>query len=179
MQISKENLHNPIFLYLHPNILSPMDIELWMTGKTKDPFISNATSQYSNRLKHYCKFSVTEFPELKITPGISTGEAAALESAPIIKKILTSDFIILLDEAGEQFSSEQFASKVQKIMNQSPKRIIFIIGGPYGFPQALYSRANLKVSLSRMTFTHQMVRVFFTEQLYRAFTILRGESYHH
>ncbi|MDS1031601.1 23S rRNA (pseudouridine(1915)-N(3))-methyltransferase RlmH [Porphyromonadaceae sp. NP-X] len=148
-------------------------------GKTIDIHLSSLQEQYQNRLKHYLSFEVVNIPELKNTKNLSASEQAAKESESILKKLEVGDNVILLDERGTVFSSLEFADFLSKKMHSSNKRIVFVTGGAYGFSEELYRRANDMVSLSRMTFSHQMVRLIFVEQLYRAMTILKGEPYHH
>ncbi|MBP9016986.1 MAG: 23S rRNA (pseudouridine(1915)-N(3))-methyltransferase RlmH [Paludibacteraceae bacterium] len=148
-------------------------------GKTIDIHLSSLQEQYQNRLKHYLSFEVVNIPELKNTKNLSASEQAAKESELILKKLEVGDNVILLDERGTEFSSIEFADFLSKKMHLSNKRIVFVTGGAYGFSEDLYRRANDMVSLSRMTFSHQMVRLIFVEQLYRAMTILKGEPYHH
>ncbi|HNZ62230.1 MAG TPA: 23S rRNA (pseudouridine(1915)-N(3))-methyltransferase RlmH [Paludibacteraceae bacterium] len=148
-------------------------------GKTIDIHLSSLQEQYQNRLKHYLSFEVVNIPELKNTKNLSASEQAAKESESILKKLEVGDNVILLDERGTEFSSIEFADFLSKKMHSSNKRIVFVTGGAYGFSEELYRRANDMVSLSRMTFSHQMVRLIFVEQLYRAMTILKGEPYHH
>ena len=148
-------------------------------GKTLDIHLSSLQEQYQNRLKHYLNFEVINIPELKNTKNLSSSEQAAKESDLILKKLEIGDDVILLDERGTEFTSVEFADFLSKKMHSSNKRIVFVTGGAYGFSEELYRRANNIVSLSRMTFSHQMVRLIFVEQLYRAMTILKGEPYHH
>jgi 23S rRNA (pseudouridine1915-N3)-methyltransferase len=130
-------------------------------------------------LQHYCKYQRTEIPDLKNSKNLSFEQQKQKEAELILAKISPSDFVVLLDENGKELDSVQFSKELNKWMNQSTPHVVFIIGGPYGFHACVYERANLKLSLSKLTFSHQMVRLFFTEQLYRAFSILRGEPYHH
>ena len=134
---------------------------------------------YENRLQHYCKFQRIEIPDLKNSKNLSFDQQKQKEAELILAKISNTDFVVLLDENGKEFSSVQFSNELNKWMNQSISKVVFVIGGPYGFDEQIYKRANLKISLSKLTFSHQMVRLFFTEQLYRAFSILKGEPYHH
>ena len=134
---------------------------------------------YENSLQHYCKYQRTEIPDLKNSKNLSFDQQKQKEAELILAKISPSDFVVLLDENGKELDSVQFSQELNKWMNQSTAHVVFIIGGPYGFHASVYERANLKLSLSKLTFSHQMVRLFFTEQLYRAFSILRGEPYHH
>ncbi|MCY2688189.1 23S rRNA (pseudouridine(1915)-N(3))-methyltransferase RlmH [Salinimicrobium sp. TH3] len=156
-----------------------MTIKLLTIGKTDDAALQNLIDTYVNRLGHYNKFELEVIPDLKKTKNLSLDQQKTAEGKQILDKLSPSDFVVLLDENGKQFSSEGFSEYIQKRLNSGMKQLIFIIGGPYGFSEEVYSRANGKLSLSKMTFSHQMVRLFFVEQLYRAFTILRNEPYHH
>jgi len=155
-----------------------MKIKLIQIGKTEEKYLREGISIYEKRLKHYTLFQVEEIPNLKNAKNMSRDEQKKKEGEIILKKINSSDFVVLMDEVGEEFNSSQFAKYLQKRMN-SGLDITFIIGGPFGFSKEIYERANNKIALSQMTLTHQMVRLFFTEQIYRAFTILKGEKYHH
>ncbi|HAT69864.1 23S rRNA (pseudouridine(1915)-N(3))-methyltransferase RlmH [Croceibacter atlanticus] len=156
-----------------------MNIQLYAIGKTDQKLIEELTDIYTKRLGHYINFDFTIIPDIKNTKNLSIEQQKNEEGKLIMKQLETSDFVILLDENGKEFSSVNFSAYLQKRMNTGLKRLVFIIGGPYGFSTEVYSRANSKLSLSKMTFSHQMIRVFFIEQLYRAFTILRNEPYHH
>ena len=156
-----------------------MTIKLLAIGKTDDATLQNLTEIYIKRLQFYNKFEMEVIPDLKKAKNLDENQQKQKEGELILSKLTPSDFVVLLDENGKQFSSEGFSEFVQKRLNSGLKQLVFIIGGPYGFSQDVYSRADSKVSLSKMTFSHQMVRLFFTEQLYRAFTILRNEPYHH
>ncbi|MBG26392.1 MULTISPECIES: 23S rRNA (pseudouridine(1915)-N(3))-methyltransferase RlmH [Croceibacter] len=156
-----------------------MNIQLYAIGKTDQKLIEELTDIYTKRVSHYINFDFTIIPDIKNTKNLSIEQQKNEEGKLIMKQLETSDFVILLDENGKEFSSVNFSAYLQKRMNTGLKRLVFIIGGPYGFSTEVYSRANSKLSLSKMTFSHQMIRVFFIEQLYRAFTILRNEPYHH
>lgn len=156
-----------------------MTIKLLTIGKTDDRALQNLIDTYVNRLGHYNKFELEVIPDLKKTKNLSVEQQKQAEGKLLLEKWNTSDYIVLLDENGKQFTSEGFSEFIQKRLNSGMKQLIFTIGGPYGFSEEVYARANSKLSLSKMTFSHQMVRLFFTEQLYRAFTILRNEPYHH
>ncbi|WP_448700273.1 23S rRNA (pseudouridine(1915)-N(3))-methyltransferase RlmH [Mucilaginibacter sp. AW1-3] len=156
-----------------------MKITLLTIGKTEDSYLKNGIDKYLLRLKHYIKFEIVEVPELKNTKALSQEQQKVKEAELIFKNTATTDHIILLDERGSELNSVQFSAMLNKKMIASVQNLVFIIGGPYGFDDAVYKRANDKLSLSRMTFSHQMVRLFFVEQVYRAFTILKGEPYHH
>ena len=134
---------------------------------------------YSERVTHYTPFEVTVIPELKNTKALSQEQQKTLEGDAILRQLQDSDYVVLLDEHGKELRSVEFATWMGKKQQTVSRRLVFIIGGPYGFSTAVYERANEKLSLSRMTFSHQMVRMIFIEQLYRAFTILKGEHYHH
>ena len=156
-----------------------MTIKLICIGKTDDKSLELLITQYIKRLSFYTRFEIEIIPDLKKTKNLSEAEQKQKEGDIILSKISTSDVLVLLDENGQQYSSENFADYLQKHMNSGIKNLIFIIGGPYGFSDEIYQRANGKVSLSKMTFSHQMIRLFFIEQLYRAHTILKNEPYHH
>jgi len=156
-----------------------MTIKLVCIGKTDKKELETLIKIYSDRLQHYIKFEFEIIPDLKKTKHLDENQQKSKEGELILSGIQNSDFIVLLDENGKQFSSENFSEYIQKRMNTGLKRLIFVIGGPYGFSDEVYQRADSRISLSKMTFSHQMVRLFFTEQLYRAFTILKNEPYHH
>ena len=156
-----------------------MRITLLTVGKTNDLSFKNAISEYQKRLKFYISFDIEEIPSLKNTKNLTEDNQKQKEGELILKYLQPEDEVVLLDDKGSEFTSKQFASYIEKKSASGLKRLVFVVGGPYGFSQEVYQRANDKVSLSRMTFSHQMVRLVFTEQLYRAMTILRGEPYHH
>jgi 23S rRNA (pseudouridine1915-N3)-methyltransferase len=156
-----------------------MKITFLTIGKTEDNYLKEGIEKYLKRLKHYIKFEMVEIPELKNTKSLSEEQQKVKEAEIISKNIINTDYIILLDERGTELSSTRFADSINKKMLSSIQHLVFIVGGPYGFDNSLLIRANEKLSLSKMTFSHQMVRLFFVEQLYRAFTILKGEPYHH
>lgn len=156
-----------------------MKVILLMVGKTTNIHFIKLLEEYQNRLKFYIPFESVVIPELKNTKSLSIVEQKEKEADLIIKQIETSDEVILLDEKGKLFTSVGFSEFISKKMLASHKRIVFIIGGPYGFSERVYQRANGTISLSAMTFSHQMIRLIFVEQLYRAMTILKGEPYHH
>lgn len=135
--------------------------------------------EYLSRLKHYVPFERIELPDIRQAKNLSREQLKEAEGKEILKRIVPTDQLMLLDERGKEFSSTSFATHLEHQMNQSVKSIVFVVGGAFGFSEELYQRANGKMSLSRMTYSHQMVRMIFLEQLYRAFTIIRGESYHH
>ena len=156
-----------------------MNILLLLVGKTDRKYLQEGISVYEGRLRHYTSYSKEEIPDLKGRSSLSHSQIKNLEGAQILKRVGAGDILILLDERGKEVSSVEFSVKLEKWLLSGVKSIIFVVGGAYGFSDAVYERANEKLSLSRMTFSHQMVRLFFTEQLYRAFTILKGEPYHH
>jgi 23S rRNA (pseudouridine1915-N3)-methyltransferase len=156
-----------------------MTIKLLGIGKTDDPALQNLTEVYINRLQFYNKFEFELIPDIKKAKNLNENQQKQKEGELILNKLIASDFVVLLDEGGKQFTSEAFSEYIQKRLNSGLRQLVFVIGGPYGFSEAVYNRADSTVSLSKMTFSHQMVRLFFTEQLYRAFTILRNEPYHH
>ncbi|WP_373523303.1 23S rRNA (pseudouridine(1915)-N(3))-methyltransferase RlmH [Aquiflexum sp.] len=156
-----------------------MQIRLIAVGKTDHSAIQTLLDEYIKRLGFYIKFEMEIIPDIKNAKNLSEAAQKEKEGELILKKVQTSDELVLLDEQGKQYSSVDFSDYLQKKMNAGLKQLIFVIGGPYGFSESVYQRANGKISLSKMTFSHQMVRVFFVEQLYRAFTILKNEPYHH
>lgn len=156
-----------------------MNIKLIAIGKTDNKQLASLIDEYAKRLKFYVKFSIDIIPDLKNAKNLSENEQKEKEGELILNKIHSSDVMVLLDENGKQFNSIEFSSYLQKHMNSGIKNLVFVIGGPYGFSNVVYKKANGKVSLSKMTFSHQMIRLFFIEQLYRGFTILRNEPYHH
>ena len=156
-----------------------MKITFITVGKTESTYLKQGIEQYINRLKHYTKLLIIEIDELKNTKSLTTEQQKTKEAELILKKIAPTDHVILLDENGTTLSSVQFASYIDKKALSSVSNLVFIVGGPYGFDAGIYTRANDKISLSAMTFSHQMVRLFFVEQLYRAYTIIKGEPYHH
>ncbi|MDO8968010.1 23S rRNA (pseudouridine(1915)-N(3))-methyltransferase RlmH [Algoriphagus sp.] len=156
-----------------------MQIKLIAIGKTDHPAIQKLIEEYSTRLGFYIRFEMEVIPDLKNTKSLSEQIQKEKEGDLILKKIQSADELILLDERGKTFSSIEFSEFLQKKMNSGLKQLVLVIGGPYGFSDAVYSRGNGKISLSKMTFSHQMIRPFLIEQLYRAFTILRNEPYHH
>lgn len=155
-----------------------MKITLLVVGKTTDTHIEKLIQEYQKRLVHYVPFALTVIPELKNTKSLTSQQQKQVEGELILKYITPSTDMILLDERGTEFRSIEFADYIQKKMS-SGRDVVFVVGGPYGFSESVYLRANAKISLSKMTFSHQMVRLFFVEQIYRAMTILRSEPYHH
>ncbi|MBR5444330.1 MAG: 23S rRNA (pseudouridine(1915)-N(3))-methyltransferase RlmH [Paludibacteraceae bacterium] len=155
-----------------------MKITLLVVGKTTDSHIEALIQEYQKRLTHYLPFTLQVIPELKNTKALTSEQQKQAEGELILRTITPATDLILLDEHGKEYRSIEFADYIQKRMS-SGRDVVFVVGGPYGFSEAVYQRANGKISLSKMTFSHQMVRLFFVEQIYRAMTILRGEPYHH
>lgn len=151
---------------------------LILVGKTNDKHFVAGINDYAARISHYMPFEIVTLPELKNTKSLSEEQQKVMEGEMIAKLLQPSDMVVLLDEHGKEMRSMEYAAWLQRTANNA-RRLVFIIGGPYGFSPAIYQRANDKISLSRMTFSHQMVRLIFTEQLYRACTIIKGEPYHH
>tara|TARA_B100000674_G_C37807134_1_gene899333 strand:- start:324 stop:794 length:471 start_codon:yes stop_codon:yes gene_type:complete len=156
-----------------------MKVQFWVIGKTTDTYLLPGINEYKNRLKRYCQFEYIEFPAAKIGKNASEKETKNKEEKAVLEKLQKSDFLVLMDEKGQEQTSEKFASFLSNHQMRGTKNLIFLIGGAYGFSTSVYERANTQIALSKMTFTHQMVRLIFTEQLYRAFTITKGEKYHH
>ncbi len=156
-----------------------MKIKLLAIGKTDSKNLQQLIEEYTKRLGHYVSFTFEIIPDIKNSKNLSEAQQKKAEGNEILKQINKPDTLVLLDENGKTFSSVQFSEYLQKKMNSGLKTLVFVIGGPYGFSEEIYKRSNGKVSLSTMTFSHQMVRLFFIEQLYRGFTILRNEPYHH
>lgn len=155
-----------------------MKTELILIGKTHEKLYVNCIKDYTERITHYMPFCINTIPAIKNTKSLSEEQQKQLEGEQILKLLQPSDTVVLLDEKGTERTSMQMATWLEK-RTQVARRLVFIIGGPYGFSEAVYKRANELISLSKMTFSHQMVRLIFTEQLYRACTIIKGESYHH
>lgn len=156
-----------------------MKITLLTVGKTDKDWVKEGLDIYVSRLKHYIPFSVVEIPELKNVSALSKDQIKTREGELILKNARPTDDLILMDERGKQYTSVELARVLQDKISYIGKDIVFVIGGAYGFSEAVYNRADSKISLSKMTFSHQMVRAIFAEQIYRAFTIMRGEPYHH
>jgi 23S rRNA (pseudouridine1915-N3)-methyltransferase len=156
-----------------------MKIFLLTVGKTSQKNIKEEILLYTKRLSYYTDFELQEIPSLKSSIKISQSELKKSEGQMIMKYLNSNDYVVLLDENGKSYSSIDFSKKIEKFRLNSFKRVVFVVGGAFGFSDELYSRCNEKVSLSYMTFSHQMVRLFFVEQLYRAFTIINNEKYHH
>ena len=156
-----------------------MNIKLLAIGKTDNKALQQLMDDYMKRLSFYIKFELEVIPDIKNAKNLSEAQQKEKEGELILSKLSPTDQLILLDENGKSFSSVGFSDELQRKMNSGIKTLVFVIGGPYGFSDAVYNKAQGKISLSAMTFSHQMVRLFFIEQLYRAFTILKGEPYHH
>jgi 23S rRNA (pseudouridine1915-N3)-methyltransferase len=156
-----------------------MQIKLLAIGKTDNKQLQQLMDDYQKRLGHYIKFNLEIIPDIKNVKNLSEAQQKQKEGELILSKVSKSDALILLDENGKQMDSVGFSQYLQKHMNSGIKQLVFVIGGPYGFSKEVYQQAQGKLSLSKMTFSHQMVRLFFIEQLYRGFTILRNEPYHH
>lgn len=156
-----------------------MNIKLLVIGKTDDAYLQKLIETYQRRLKFYVNYEMEVLSDIKNVKNLSEEQQKTKEAELILKKIETSDYVVLLDENGKEYTSVQFSEFLQKKMNAGIRQLTFIIGGAYGFSEEIYNRANEKCSLSKMTFSHQMVRLIFTEQLYRGFTILKNEPYHH
>lgn len=156
-----------------------MKIILIVIGKTDAGYFVEAIREYANRLVHYLPFEMQVIPDIKNVKNLSEAQQKEKEGELILKTLQAGDHLVLLDEKGKEFTSMQFAAYLEKKMHTVPKRLVFVIGGPYGFSEAVYRASAEKISLSKMTFSHQMIRLIFTEQLYRALTILNNEPYHH
>lgn len=156
-----------------------MKILLLCVGRTRDAVIEKAISRYCERLTHYVGFQIQTLPDIKSSAKVSEQQQKDKEGQSIIAALQPTDRVVLLDERGRQLTSREFSADIESQMNRGLKRLVFIVGGPYGFSPAVYDRADAMLSLSRMTFSHEMVRLFFVEQVYRAMTIMRGEPYHH
>ena len=156
-----------------------MNIKLIAVGKTDNPALQQLISTYEKRLSYYINFELQLLPDIKNSKSLSEEQQKIKEGELILSYVEPSHHLILLDERGKEYTSIAFSDELQKKINTGIKQLTFVIGGPYGFSQAVYQRSNSKLSLSKLTFSHQMIRLFFVEQLYRAFTILRNEPYHH
>lgn len=156
-----------------------MDIVLLTVGKTTTSYIQTGIDEYCKRLKRYITFSIKSLPDIKNSRKLTESQQKEEEGKVILNELSASDHVVLLDERGEMFTSRGFSDFLQKGMLGGKKRMVFVVGGPYGFSPQVYSRANSLLSFSKMTFSHEMIRLFFTEQVYRAMTILKGEPYHH
>ncbi|MDH6310639.1 23S rRNA (pseudouridine1915-N3)-methyltransferase [Dysgonomonas sp. PFB1-18] len=156
-----------------------MRITLLVIGKTDAGYFVDAVDEYRKRLEHYIPFELQVIPDIKNTKNLTDVQQKEKEGELILKSLQAGDYLVLLDDKGKEYTSMQFASYIEKKTHTVAKRLVFVVGGPYGFSPAVYEKANEKLTLSRMTFSHQMVRLIFVEQLYRAMTILNNEPYHH
>lgn len=156
-----------------------MDILLLTVGKTTTSYLQTGIDEYVRRLKRYVPFSIKCLPDIKNSRKLTESQQKEEEGKLILGELTVSDYVVLLDERGDMLTSRGFSDFIQKGMLGGKKRMVFVVGGPYGFSQTVYSRSNSMLSFSRMTFSHEMIRLFFTEQVYRAMTILKGEPYHH
>ena len=155
-----------------------MKTKLLVVGKTNDKNITKGIDDYAGRVKHYMPFDIEVIPELKNTKSLTQSNQKEMEAEQILKRLQPSDTVVLLDEHGKEYRSIEFARWIEK-QQQTARSLVFIIGGPYGFADSVYERSDAKLSLSKMTFSHQMIRLLFVEQIYRACTIIKGEPYHH
>lgn len=156
-----------------------MKVSLILVGRTVNKHLTELIDDYASRVKHYVGFDITVIPELKNTKSLTSDQQKQQEGEQILRQQQQGDHIVLLDEHGKEMRSIEFSKYMEKKMQTNSKRLVFVIGGPYGFSPEVYAKANDKLSLSQMTFSHQMIRLIFVEQLYRAMTIMRGEPYHH
>ena len=156
-----------------------MKIVLIQTGKTNVSYISEGVNEFASRIKKYSAFEILTVPEIKNAANMPLNEQKSREAAMVMKLIGSDDYVIALDEKGKELRSVELAGQLQKIFLLSKKRLVFIIGGPWGFAPEITERAEMRLSLSKLTFSHQLVRLLFTEQLYRALTVLKGDPYHH
>ena len=155
-----------------------MKIEAWFIGKTSPAYLQIGLDDFTGRIKKYVPFEMVIIPDIKDAGSYAAKDRLLKEGEKVLQKLIPQDYLILLDEGGKEFSSVQFSQFIEKELNKSYKKLIFLVGGSFGFSTELQQRANLKISLSKMTFSHQMVRLFFLEQIYRGFTILNNEPYH-
>ena len=156
-----------------------MTVELIVIGKTDSKEIAALVEMYARRVNFYCKFAVTALPDVRNTRNLTVKQQRTAEGEAILRQTTDGDYVVLLDERGDEMRSVEFAYWLQKRMNSGVKRLVLVIGGPYGFSEKVYQVANEKISMSKMTFSHQMIRLIFVEQIYRAMTILNGGPYHH
>ena len=156
-----------------------MKVLLLAIGKTHEQYLIEGISQYQRRLQHYIPFEILELPNIRNTKNLSDSELKKKEGEVILKQLQSSDYVVLLDDKGKTFTSLAFSKRLQTWMLNGKKRLLFIVGGAYGFSEDIYNKADERLSLSKMTFSHQMVRLFFVEQIYRGYTILNNEPYHH
>jgi 23S rRNA (pseudouridine1915-N3)-methyltransferase len=155
-----------------------MKLEFWVIGKTAFDYLEEGIALYEKRLRNYVPFQFTVFPDIKNAKNMPSELLKSKEGELILNKLNSDDFLMLLDERGKQYSSVEFSTWIEQKLGSSHKRVVFLVGGAFGFSPDVYARANAQCSLSRMTFSHQMIRLFFIEQVYRAMTILKGEPYH-
>lgn len=156
-----------------------MKVTLLAIGKTQAKYLTQGIDDFLRRLRHYVPVDLQLLPDIKSTRGLSEAQQKEKEGVDFMAQLTATDRVVLLDERGREYTSREFSEMLQKEMLSGVKRLVFVIGGPYGFSEAMYARADALVSFSRMTFSHEMIRLFFVEQVYRAMTILRGEPYHH
>ena len=159
--------------------IQKMKIVLFVIGKTNEQYLIEGISKYEKRLEHYTQFEIFEIPNIKNVKNFSNVDLMRKEGELILKHLHSSDHLVLLDDKGKDFTSVRFSEKLQQWMLSGKKRLVFVVGGAYGFSDEVYERKNEKLSLSKMTFSHQMVRLFFVEQLYRGYTIINNQPYHH
>lgn len=155
-----------------------MKIEFWCIGKTNEPYLTEGIEKYLKRMGKYIPFEFKIIPDVKISGKVETTKLMQQEAQQVLKSVNNDDYLILLDEKGKEFTSVGFSNKINQLIQLSNKRIIFLVGGAWGIHETLKTRADMMLSLSKMTFSHQMIRLFFIEQLYRAFSILNNEPYH-
>lgn len=156
-----------------------MKISLFVVGKTNHNYLSPGIDDYTKRINHYIPFNIQYIADAKNTKSLSQAQQKQAEGQNLLNAFEKSDYVVLLDERGKEFTSKDFSSFIEKKMQTVAKRLVFVVGGPYGFSEDVYQRANEKISLSKMTFPHDLIRLIFTEQLYRSFTIMNNEPYHH
>lgn len=156
-----------------------MKISLFVVGKTNHNYLSPGIDDYTKRINHYIPFNIQYIADAKNTKNLSQAQQKQAEGQNLLNAFDKSDYVVLLDERGKVFTSKDFSSFIEKKMQTVAKRLVFVVGGPYGFSEDVYQRANEKISLSKMTFPHDLIRLIFTEQLYRSFTIMNNEPYHH
>ena len=156
-----------------------MQIELIVIGKTDSKEVAALVELYAKRVNFYCRFAVTTLPDIRNTRHLTSRQQRTAEGEALLRQFTDGDYVVLLDERGDEMRSVEFAAWLQKRLNSGMKRLVMVIGGPYGFSDAVYARDDARLSLSRMTFSHQIVRAIFAEQIYRAFAILNNEPYHH
>jgi 23S rRNA (pseudouridine1915-N3)-methyltransferase len=156
-----------------------MKISLFVVGKTNHNYLSPGIDDYTKRINHYIPFNIQYIADAKNTKNLSQAQQKQAEGQNLLNAFDKSDYVVLLDERGKEFTSKDFSSFIEKKMQTVAKRLVFVVGGPYGFSEDVYQRANEKISLSKMTFPHDLIRLIFTEQLYRSFTIMNNEPYHH